>query len=558
MKKHAAAALLALGAALLLWNLGRPALWQDESETALRAESVLESGVPRMYLRGVLVTAQPSLAEKEGNARGIWTWNTWLPAYLTAASFAALGRTPFAARLPFAMAGVLTLWLSWGMFVAAERDELAEQRPGAPEAGLALLVLSPAFLLFCRQSRYYALVALGLVLVVRSWRRLLDGGRGGALAVALSLQLLLHASFAFFAIAALALALDAALRLDECPRSLRFWAAAGLTLGLVAPVVWYFRAWDRPGNHAYAWGESLEFLKTFLLWLGLFSVPLAAFAGVLLKRRRYALLLACVAVLCGLVSEGPLSRACAVLSLAGVGAAALAEPAVYGVLNLRRLCLLVVFSTLLALSFTAAEPYGRYLAGILPFLAYLSGRWLADVSGGRVILTGVLVAAAAGTNLFSVLPLRAAGFLGAPDAPAESVSGMMRQRLRDAGPRSDLFRFIKETRAGARGYVEAAAAGMTPGETVFADADNLSLMFAARVVPVYPVELVHLKPQWLMPSPWLALDPAVKTAVGDLIASGLYAPVAVMAPRLLWQNNPDPLFRDFAPREDYLPLYRRR
>ena len=92
MKDRAAAALLALGAALLLWNLGRPALWQDEAETALRAESILEAGVPRTHLGGTLVTAQASLADKEGDASGVWTWNTWLPAYLTAASFLAFGR----------------------------------------------------------------------------------------------------------------------------------------------------------------------------------------------------------------------------------------------------------------------------------------------------------------------------------------------------------------------------------------------------------------------------------------------------------------------------------
>jgi len=115
-------ALTALGAVLLLWNLGRPALWQDEAETALRAESILESGLPRMSLDGALVTAQPSLAAHEGNASGVWTWNTWLPAYLVAASFAVLGRTPFAARLPFALAGILALWLAWRLFEDGEKE----------------------------------------------------------------------------------------------------------------------------------------------------------------------------------------------------------------------------------------------------------------------------------------------------------------------------------------------------------------------------------------------------------------------------------------------------
>ncbi len=185
MRRFVPAALIAAGAVLLLWNLGRPALWQDEAETALRAESILESGLPRTTLSGVLVTAQPSLAKSEGNAAGVWTWNTWLPAYLVAASFAVLGRTPFAARLPFALAGILTLWLWWRLCADGEKDEFADRRAWAPEAALALLALSPAYLLFCRQSRYYALVALGTALVLAAWRRLLEKKKHGALAVAL-------------------------------------------------------------------------------------------------------------------------------------------------------------------------------------------------------------------------------------------------------------------------------------------------------------------------------------------------------------------------------------
>ena len=214
MKRSLPFVLLGLGALLLLWNLGSPALWQDEAETALRAESILDTGLPRMTLRGVLVTTQHSLVVHEGNAQGVWTWNTWLPAYLVAASFAVLGRTPFAARLPFALSGLLALCLAWRLFSDGEEDEIIERRAWAPETALALLALSPAFLLFCRQSRYYALLPLGTVLVLHSWRRLLAKKPWGALAVALCLQFLLHASFAFFACACLALMLDAVLRLD--------------------------------------------------------------------------------------------------------------------------------------------------------------------------------------------------------------------------------------------------------------------------------------------------------------------------------------------------------
>lgn len=548
--------LIGLGSLLLFWNLGRPALWQDEAETALRAESILETGLPRMSLRGVLVTTQHSLSAHEGNAAGVWTWNTWLPAYMVAGSFAILGRTPFAARLPFALSGLLALWLAWRLFSDSESDELVENRPWSAEAALALLALSASFLLFCRQSRYYALLPLGTVLVLMSWRRLLDKKPWGALAVALSLQFLLHASFAFFACACLTLALDAVLRLDECPRAGRFWAAAALTVLLAAPAAWYFRIWDRPGNHQYGFAESVEFLKTSLLWLAVFVLPLALVAAVFI--RRWIRVLLGAVLLCGLVSEGPWSRLCAVAVWVSLLAAAAREPAPYGVMNLRRMCLLSIVVTLAVLSFTAAEPYGRYLAGLLPAVAYLVARGFSALGRGRAPAVAGLVLLAAGGNLFFVGPLKAAQTL-APAEPDASVSGMMRQRLRDLPPRSELLRFIAETFRGPEGYIESAAAAMKAGggKDFFSDADDLSLLFATRLRPLTPEEFKTQEPDWLMPSPWIRLSPELEARANALIASGRYEPVAVDAPRLMWQNNPDPLFRDFAPRRGPLRLFRR-
>ncbi len=557
MRRALPIALTALGAVLLLWNLGRPALWQDEAETALRAETILESGLPRMTLGGVLVTAQPSLAPHEGNAAGVWTWNTWLPAYLVAASFAVLGRTPFAARLPFALAGILTLWLWWRLCADGEKDEFADRRKWAPEAALALLALSPAFLLFCRQSRYYALVALGGVLVLRSWRRLLQNKPWGALATALSLQFLLHASFAFFAAACLALALDAALRFDECPGATRFWNAALLTAALAAPAAWYFRVWDRPGNHSYPLVESLNFLKTFLLWLAAFAVPLALVGAAF--ARRWILVALGFVLLCGLVGEGPWSLICAALVWAALLAAAAREPAPYGVMNLRRLCLLWIAATLL-LAFGAAEPYGRYLAGLLPAVAYRVARSLSALGRGRPAAVAALVVLAAASDLMFLAPLKAAQALAAPETPAASVSGMMRQRLRDLPLRSDLARFAGETLRGPEGYVDAAALAMRAGAgaTFFSDADTLSLMFATTLRPRYPDEFKTAEPDWILPSPWLRLTPDLEARVNELAASGRYERVDVSAPQLLWQNNPDPLFRDFAPKLGSVTLLHRR
>ncbi len=547
MTRNLRAGLLVLGAGLLLFRLGRPALWQDESETALRAMSIQKTGLPRMALDGVLVTAQPSLAQAEGNSQGVWIWNTWLPAYLTAVSFAVLGQNPFAARLPFALCALVSLWLFLRLF-----DE--ESLSAAPEAGLALLVLSPAFLLFARQSRYYALTALGTVLVILAWRRLLAGGRWGGHAVVLALLFLLHSSFAFFAVAGLALAADAALRGKECLAP-RFGYAALATGALSVPVFWYFRVWERPGNHGYPPAEAFEFLKTFILWLSLFSVPLLLPAAVAMKRRKPLLILAGFVLVCGLVAEGSLSRFAAAAAFLWIAYAAVSSSA-----GTERLVWLWLAATLGLLSVSAAEPYGRYLMGVLPLLAYLGGRWISELVSGRAVPALALAALLAVVNWAGWLPLKAAAFLGAPAEPVVSVSGMMRQRLRDVRPRSDLARFLGELARGPEGYIESATRAIKAqgGETAYSDADNLSLMFATGLKPVYRDELPYLKPDWLLPSPWLRLDPQTSIEVSALATSGAYEAVPVPAPRLLWQNNPDPLFRDFAPKSGPLPLFRRR
>jgi hypothetical protein len=558
LNRRVALALAAAGAALLFWRLDRPLLWQDEAETALRGVTVLETGLPRESHAGVLLTAQPTLAAHEARD-GVWVWNTWLPAYLAAASMGAFGRNAFAARLPFALAALLTLWLSWRLFTAAESDEIVDRRPWAAEAGLALLALSPAYLLFGRQARYYALGALGCALTLGAWRRLLAGRPWGALALALSLQLLFHSFFALFAVAALALLADAFLRLDECPRAGRFWGALLLTAALTAPAAWYWRVWSRPGNHAYGLLEGLEFLKTFLLWISLFFLPFGLLLAELLRARRPAAALLAFALLAGLCGEGGASRLAAAAAGLAVLAAAIAEPAPYGVMSLRRMAWLWLAATLAVFSWAGAEPYGRYLAGALPPLAYLGGRWISGLAGGRGWAVAGLCALATATNWLGWAPLAAARALAAPAVPAESVSGMMRARLRDAAPRSDFARLAGELARGPEGYLEAASAAIAAGGggRVFTDADELSLRFASGATPVYPRELESAPPDWILPSPWLSLDREASDWVARAVASGGYAPVPVTAPRLLWQNNPDPLFRDFAPDRGPLPLYRR-
>jgi 4-amino-4-deoxy-L-arabinose transferase-like glycosyltransferase len=83
----------------------------------------------------------------------------------------AVHETPFAARLPFALLGLLTIALVYGIVF-----RVARQRWAAASAAL-LLTLSVQFLLYSRQSRYYTLAAaLSCLLVwqflrLSSWKR---------------------------------------------------------------------------------------------------------------------------------------------------------------------------------------------------------------------------------------------------------------------------------------------------------------------------------------------------------------------------------------------------
>jgi len=102
-------ALLAVGAVLLFARLGDVYLWQDEAETAVLARHVLWFGYPKAS-DDVNTLVVPFARHRPGE---VWVFHPWLQFYVTAASFFLFGQTTFAARLPFAVCGLLGLWLTW-------------------------------------------------------------------------------------------------------------------------------------------------------------------------------------------------------------------------------------------------------------------------------------------------------------------------------------------------------------------------------------------------------------------------------------------------------------
>ena len=170
MKQHWPFALLAaLGLWLVLANLGADYLWEDEGDTAVLASNVLKYGVPKAW-DGVTFTDSDKGARLNHDL--VMVSHPWVQYYVAAGSFLLFGENTFAARLPFALAGWLTIVLAY-VFVW----QITANRRAAFGAA-ALLAFSVPFLLYARQCRNYSLNMLftcGLIWIFLRMKSARDG-----------------------------------------------------------------------------------------------------------------------------------------------------------------------------------------------------------------------------------------------------------------------------------------------------------------------------------------------------------------------------------------------
>jgi hypothetical protein len=146
-----------IGAALIFTNLGTGYLWADEGDTAVLASNILKFGVPKAWDGVAFIDSDFGARE---NDRLVMVSSPWVQYYVTAASFLVFGQNTFAARFPFALAGWMSILLIYFIVwqVTANR--------WAAFSAAALLVSSVQFLLYSRQSRYYALSMLFTCLLI--------------------------------------------------------------------------------------------------------------------------------------------------------------------------------------------------------------------------------------------------------------------------------------------------------------------------------------------------------------------------------------------------------
>jgi len=182
--------LLMLCAALFLFlcNLGNQYLWQDEAQTALISKTILNHGIPMGY-DGKNFFSQELEAEYGENY--IWKWHTWLPFYVLAGFFRLFGVNTFVARLPFALFGIGSVFLTYAFCKA-----LWQNRGIAATAALLLLISVP-FLLLSRQCRYYSMTVFFSLLSLYAYLGLLERKKHAYVTFVLSSVLLFHTHYIY-------------------------------------------------------------------------------------------------------------------------------------------------------------------------------------------------------------------------------------------------------------------------------------------------------------------------------------------------------------------------
>jgi hypothetical protein len=367
--------LCALASALLLPNLGGPRLWADEGDTAVFARTILARGLPYAW-------DGRTFTESDGGARLnddlLMVGTPWLPYYVTAAAFALLGESAWAARLPFALAGVASVALLYLLVL-----QLTEDRRAAVAAAL-LLLGSVQFLLFARQCRHYSLNALLTLAALIGFVRLHRRPRDPTFAIASVLLYHAHPLPAGAVLASTAglCAIHPSFRAVR--RAFCAWLPAILLLTL--PWIWVaWRGWDenstlltgtreipwRLAQLGLEWNETLPVLGWLLL---------AAAASAKLRAGDGAFL---------------------ALALGTIGA----------------------FGLLLAVSQSALEllAYGlRYAVGVIPLAAGVTGVLAARASGSSLAGLAALVVLFTATHLPGAsLPF--ALLSGTADPPPASI-----------------------------------------------------------------------------------------------------------------------------------------
>ena len=348
------AGVLALGAGLLLWNLGGPILWQDEAQSALISRTVVETGLPR-GTDGLNYFSQEQGAEYAEHY--LWRWHTWLPFYLVAGSYELMGESTFSARFPGALLGWLSIWLTYQVGVELWRDRRSAL------LGAATLSICVGFLLLSRQCRYYSASICFTLLSVLGYWRLMRAERWGSTLLIGGMTLLFQTHYVYTGICGAAFVAHCAWFRRERWKPLAV-AAVSVVLLALPWVIWFvqMKYGSRYGGRTFHLMNSWDDLARFMQQIALELVPwmLWPIPFVVRHVRRKS------------ASESDASPSPATEATALIG--------------------ILVAAHMLLLAPIVPYAFFRYLAPIVPFTAMLVGRWIAEASRIHQALAGWMLA----------------------------------------------------------------------------------------------------------------------------------------------------------------------
>jgi 4-amino-4-deoxy-L-arabinose transferase-like glycosyltransferase len=516
--------LLAAGLILLLTNLGNIYLWQDEAETALLSQRLGTYGLPLAFDGRNLIRQAPM--DIQYTADYVWVYHPWLPFYLTALSFRLFGSTTFAARLPYALAGLATVLLLYYTVRRHFRDQHLAQLSSA------LLLLCIPFLLHARQCKYFPFAALFTVAVVDAYLRLLrphhaaSPDRGQVPAEArLALPYFILAGFclfqsnfgAFLPLFA-ALGLHFILSRPDRSQAKRMALAFALVGFFVVPWAVYLQTWAR----------------------GRFVFDIYRFVGHLVHYTVY---------ITGWVLPWPLLLLFAYFYWVRHERLRL-EPLEVSALNLY---ILVILITVPFLSATFIWMYFSYIVQLVPLLMVIvAATILAIAERSRVLGYGLVILLVA-TNVLHAFPYAlplARSFKWASLAPrpylAEtdaliSTAGEMHFYLADYA-----YELTHDYDGPDEGIVLYLQAHAGPDDVVLTNYSELPIAFYTELhiaggLGAYRLEELT-SPEWIINR----RDGPYSDELARIIAEGDYAATTIPYPDILWGNRPVPEYHKFA------------
>lgn len=547
-----------LGALLLFANLGDRALWYDEAQTALLARQVLERGRPVFDLSGNVPTDRADGADFDSD--GLFIWNTWLPCYLVAGSFGIFGESELSARLPLAVAGLLSLLIACGLG--------KRLLTGVSHGGLiaAILLLScVSLLLHLRQCRYYALVVLGTLGMVWGYRGLVSGARWGWPLLAGAGLVCFHS---FFAVAGVNLAgiWLHALWSKQHERGLAL--ATGVILLFAVPMAWYLGLWHRPPQEPLNLQRFTTYLWVFLLWINGFVLPMAipVLAAVLSKARgRWLLCAAYLAFLWGAAAKDEPTRLLLLATLLVLLAAFVrlqisehdgeersgedaSNRAVFGLISI------LVPIYVIGMALVAPYPFYRYLAPVVPLILLAGAEWVGRIFSRSRALAGALIVVLATSNVLGAAPLKLfEWWIGPEDGERDVYTVVPREIWRWTEFRSDLAAFagelshhVSDPESDIVSYFESHA---SPGQVIKTSYEDISLMYYLPWLKVISRwDGGGGLPDWILVRPPYSLVRSPEFLAG--LSRAEFVQETIPARDVVWSNRPDPLFHRYRTAQD--------